>query len=266
MSMLRFAADTAWGRVRLELPSADAHRDAVAHALAVDAAHVLIDALEQWGGDALEISPCAEAGNEPHITATVTDASLAPVGSRIALPWRWMAATAHTVPAALGGGIAWERIALSCELARFRHAPLPSAVPEEGGVLLLPPSFDASWTLRLVSAALRIAIDAPCQGLGAPWPLAVPAQTADLDDQAWRVVLADALLLHPLQCLAGNDTTIHWPHQRAAHLLPPGGTEPVARGMLMPALAGAALWIAPTARPQPNQPSVSDPELVTPTA
>ena len=40
MSMLRFGADTAWGRVQLELPSADAHRDAVAHALAVDAAHV----------------------------------------------------------------------------------------------------------------------------------------------------------------------------------------------------------------------------------
>ncbi|RQP21274.1 hypothetical protein [Piscinibacter terrae] len=259
MSMLRFAADTAWGRVRLDLPSPDEHRDAVAHALAVEAAHGLIDALEQWGDAVLDVSPCTEVSDDAAVLASITDASLAPTGSRLALPWRWMAAAPRAVPPALSGhGVSWERIPVICELARFDAAPLPANALDDGGVLLLPPSFDAHWTLRLVSSILDMAMDAPCTGLNSPWRLAVPPQAVDASEQAWRVVLADALLLHPLQCLPGNDTTIHWPRQLAAHLLPPGSTEPVARGRLMPALAGAALWVAPAIRPAPTQATTLD--------
>jgi hypothetical protein len=250
MSMLRFAADTARGRVRLELPSSDDRRDAVAHALALEAAQGLVDALELWDEAPLELSPCHEADAGAQAIATISDASLAPVGTRLALPWPWAAAAPRAVPSALSGsGVSWERIPFLCELARFDALPVYAL--DEGGVLLLPPSFDTPWTLRLVSPALGMVMDAPCCGLNSPWRLEVPPHAMTADDQAWRVVLADAFLLHPLQCLPGNDTTIHWPRQLAAHLLPPGSTEPIARGTLVPALAGAALWVAPAVTPSP---------------
>jgi len=231
-----FEADTPHGFLTLSFADA-------ANPLA--RAKPLVDALEQWLGHALKFAP-APVVLADGLSATVSDVSLAPAGTRLGVSHECMLGHVLAPPR----GLAWDALRFEMELDVFEASPLPSGSHEPVGMLLLPASFLPEWAVRLTESRLGLECAASWHGLGStlrPFGEALRMEGAPAKP-AWRVLLDEPVCL-PATCLLRDPswsvaTGTLQPHAR---LLSPDGS--LRRGALMPALQGMGLWFGP---PQPE--------------
>ena len=266
MSGLCFHAQTPAGAFRLHVaPSpADTARpaacapgglpDAVEAALALSRCEPLIARCEDWFGAALDLAPIdPHTPPEPGLAASVHDPALAPEGTRLQCAWALLHQAAP--PAALQAPrLRWAELRLQAELARFATAPVSEDELREDAMLLLPPSFEAPWAVALVDDAERLRMQAHWRLDGNPrLQLQRPLGPAPAEAQAqasWRVLARDPIRVNPAVALGwqagpceldGDTRDRGWPTPTAACLLVQG--RPVAEGLVVAALQGAALWI-----------------------
>lgn len=239
-SPVAFEAALPDGRLRLVLP---APVDAVVPIDAVDAAlllaqhEALLQALEPWLQAGIVPMPCKQAA------ARGAD-SLVWAGSEggveLGFDWALLSSIDPGAPPPLA--LQWQALEFSVEVAHFDSAPVPgphepAAAP---GVLLLPPSFAASWCVQLQHALL--ATEAEWDGPGSALLLSGAAERRDAAAAAprWVVSLDEPCALTPPQLLG-------WSAQTAAPM--PGGASlrgPQGQrwpGRIAPALGGAGLWL-----------------------
>jgi len=225
-----FEADTPHGLLTLSLPDG-------ANALA--RAKPLVDALEPWIGHALRFAPAVVVLADG-LSASVSDPSLAPAGTRLGISHECMLGHVQPPPR----GLTWDTLRFEMELDVFEVSPLPSGVAEPTGMLLLPASFLPEWTVRLVERRLGLECTASWQGPGStlrPFGEVLRMDAAPAKP-SWRVTLDEPVCL-PATCLLRDPswsvpTAALQPH---AKLLSPDGS--MLRGALTPALRGTGLWI-----------------------
>ena len=239
-----FEAGTPHGLLTLSF--ADASPSALARA------KPLADALEQWLGHELEFAPAVVVLADG-LSATVSDPSLAPAGTRLGVSHDCMLGHVQAPPR----GLAWDALRFEMEMDVFESSPLPLGVSEPLGMLLLPGSFLPEWTVRLTERRLGLECSASWHGLGStlrPFGEALRMDGAP-SKPVWRVLLDEPVCL-PATCLLRDPSwsVLTGTLQPHARLLSPDGT--VLRGALMPALQGTGLWIgaprpeaSPDARP-----------------
>ena len=214
---------------------------------ALASARPLVDALEQWLGQTLQFAP-APVVLADGLSATVSDVSLAPAGTRLGVSHECMLGHVQAPPR----GLAWDALRFEMELDVFEAAPLPPGTQDPTGMLLLPASFLPEWTVRLTEPRLGLECAATWQGLGST--LRPFGDVLRMDGQGtrpeppWRVVLDEPVCL-PATCLLRDPSwsVATGTLQPPARLLSPDGS--VMRGSLMPALQGTGLWLGP-ARPE----------------
>jgi hypothetical protein len=198
---------------------------------------------------------------------------------RLGLPWPQLLAAG---PAPSGGPWAWPTLAWRAELARYRQPPLPATAlggtgAATAGALLLPPSFEGAWRVLLRCAEPPLQAEAEWIGPGHAWQLCGPPEAADADTQAdlgeapdaWWVELSEpwqasvpTVLGWPVAAPAEDGAALPAPPQRPpsghAQLCGPAAdTTPGLRwpGEVVPALGGAALWLA-----TPPPPALATPD------
>jgi len=231
-----FEAGTPHGLLTLSF--ADASPAALARA------RPLVDALEHWLGQTLQFAP-APVVLPDGLSATVSDPSLAPAGTRLGVSHDCMLGHVQAPPR----GLTWDALRFEMELDVFEAAPLPPGMHgDPTGMLLLPASFLPEWTVRLTKRRLGLECAASWQGLGSTLRPFGDMLRMDGDgtptEPAWRVVLDEPVCL-PATCLLRDPS---WSVATAtlqpqARLLSPDGS--VLRGTLMAALQGTGLWLGP---------------------
>jgi hypothetical protein len=266
MSGLCFEAQTPAGAFRLcvePLPGDAARRsagapaglpDAVEAALALSRCEPLVAHCEAWFGAELDLAP-VEPGRPaaPGLAASVHDPALAPAGTRLACAWGLLRLAPPPAPLQ-APRLRWADLLLQAELARFATPPVDAGELREDAMLLLPASFEAPWAAALVDDAARLRLPVHWRLDGNPRvQLQRPLGHAPADgDPAWRVLARDAIRVEPAVALgwqpgpcevggAVPDGAPGWPTPTAAQLLVHG--LPVAEGLVVAALQGAALWI-----------------------
>lgn len=257
MKPIDFEQPTAEGSLRLQVPSLGPQpRDPAGAALALANCEGLLLALETWLGRALDPSPLEGDAAVPAdaVTAQVNDPALAPAGTALAVPLALLQAHPQ-LPDCLGGdALAWTPFHFDVELARYERLPLPDDAPASGGVLLLPGSFQAAWPVRLLHRGLGIDWPAAWRGPGSAFeldamPRARPPEPGE--PAAWRVILSAGLNIDVARALAGDMPALRLDGEAAtrAALFGPLADTPIAHGRVVPALQGAALWLAPGPAP-----------------
>ena len=254
-----FAGAAPGGALTLQWPAAaDGAHDAVAAALALADCEPLLALLEAWLGLPIDPAPAADSGPGGAagvIAAELDDAALAPPGTRIGVPWALLAR--RPAPPDALRELRWAALHFEVELATFAQSPLPADFSRDdgdGGALLLPPSFEPGWPLRLYEASHGLQWLASWNGTSAEAMPAVPPQPGLADPARWRVVL-DAPLRVEIAHALGWTAARHAPLPAVlpapfaaactARLLAPGRSEPEARGGLVPMLRGAGLAWGP---------------------
>lgn len=242
-----------------EVPT-DAVTDAVTHALLLARADPLLTALEDWWQITLDPAPRTAATmgiDAPALELRVLDSTLAPEGTRLALP----ACPLSAAPSQLcHPKVAWP--ALDCEID-IDHLPLDLlGALRPGGLVLLPRSLQQPWRaqVRSLSGAItsRAAFDpragsirltpcAPSQAGGR----AEATQAGCPDSRAVRITL-DPRLQWPQDMLHGwcppeHCTEVLVPHLTASLWL---DTHRCARGRLIPAGQGYGLWLNEVSLPR----------------
>jgi len=250
-NVVEFETPVPDGAIGLHVPAVDdSAADTVAAAAALERCEPLLAALEAWLGVALDPAPLLAGAERPpptgRLTATVTQGTLAPAGTRLFIPLS-SAQRSGPLPNALQrGALVWASLSFEVELARYAEPPLPRSGLATGGMLLLPRSFDAPWRVRLRSREHHVEWTAHWRGTGSPFEATGAADLLDeLPPGAWRVVLAAPLLLDPAPWLAGAAMPpVHAADDGTAWLLAPARGAPIAHGSVVPALHGAGLWLA----------------------
>lgn len=213
-------------------------------------ARPLVDALEQWLGHALQFAPSPVVLADG-LSASVSDVSLAPAGTRLGVSHECMLGHVQAPPR----GLAWDARRFEMELDVFEAPPLPPGVQgDPTGMLLLPASFLPEWTVRLIDRQLGLECAGSWHGLGSTLrPFGEASRMNGTPAKpAWRVLLDEPVCL-PATCLLRDPswsvaTTTLQPHAR---LLSPDGSP--LRGLLMPALQGTGLWLGPTRPEAPDE-------------
>jgi hypothetical protein len=232
------------------LPDGRPHFDNVDIALAMARCEPLLRELERWLGEPMDASPVHAALPEaPGLTLALRDGDLAPAGTLCRLPWGALASR-PAPPARLAARACWPALACELEVARYDDAPAARADLRAGRLLLLPQSFQDAWTVRLRDPLHGLALQAQLHprrdGLRAPQRLHAFAETT----ACWRVLLDDALEV-PADWALGwrqadadaDPDAVPLPAAPRARLQGPDGGAPWARGVIVPALRGAALLI-----------------------
>ena len=254
---LCFQAPLPTGSLRLALPAAAA--DAVAAALALAAHESLLAALEQALQQPLDPRPVPNFGAEPPTDPTLwADAG---EGVRVGLPWSALVA----LNAAPRWPLRWPSLSFEVELAAFTQRPLPgeeSAEPAApgGGVLLLPPAFQAPWRVLLLDAEHGLAMDAEWRGPGSDIVCHAAPEPATAARPPWRVVLAERFERPLAQWLgweaapplsAGVAAVLLGPAERAARAVAPSAAAVVAAESSAPFYALSTEGAEPAAKGSP---------------
>jgi hypothetical protein len=228
------------GRLRLVLPApvdAGVPIDAVDAALLLAQHEALLQALEPWLQAGLVPTPCKQAaarGADSLVWAGGAG------GVELGFDWALLSSIDPGAPPPLA--LQWQALEFSVEVAHFDSAPWPSppAPATAPGVLLLPPSFAASWRVQLHHALL--ATEAEWGGPGSALMLSGAAQRRDAvaAAPAWVVSLDEPCALTPPQLL-GWSTDMAAPMREGASLRGPQGQR--WPGRIAPALGGAGLWL-----------------------
>jgi hypothetical protein len=234
LSSVAFEAVLPDGRLRLVLPAdSGTPVDAVGAALLLAQHEPLLQALEPWLQAALVPAPCAP----------VDDGLFWARGERgveLGFDWALLSSIDPGAPQPLA--LQWRALSFLVEVGRFDRAPWPNASEpaQAPGVVLLPPSFAASWRVQLRHA--QLATEAEWAGPGSALVLSGAAQACDAAAAVtpWVVNLDAPCALIPPQLLGWSATpsaaladsaSLHGPH---------GQRWP---GRIAPALGGAGLWL-----------------------
>jgi hypothetical protein len=235
-SSVAFEAVLPDGRLRLVLPAgASTAIDVVDAALLLAQREPLLQALEPWLQAPLVPAPCTNA-DDGLFWARSED------GVELGFDWALLSSIDPGAPLPLA--LQWRALDFSVEVARFDASPWPNA-PEPAalpGVLLLPPSFAASWRVHLRHVLL--ATEAEWSGPGSAPVLSGTAQRREAGAAAspWIVGLDAPCALIPPQLLGwsaaplaklADGASLHSLHS------PRGERWP---GRIAPALGGAGLW------------------------
>lgn len=132
-------ASTPWGPVFLQLPRGG-----------VDDAQGLIQQLSHWCQRPLVFSQsvAVHVRNPGVLLGTVCDAKLAPIGAQVEIPFGLMRATSP--PLALqGASIKWPQLTFLVTVASLEDAEIEPRHVQEGGLMLLPHSFQSPWLVHL---------------------------------------------------------------------------------------------------------------------
>jgi hypothetical protein len=224
---LCFEAPTAAGPLRLTLP--DEPGDAVTAALALSAHEPAVAALEEWLQQALDPQPVPAEGHAPSLLWA--DAG----GLRIGVPWALLQAQTRAPQAAW----VWPELVFQVDIATFETVPTPPA--KDADVLLLPPSFETPWRVRLHDERHELAANAEWQGPDTELRLLAAPVHHSAPRPACRVELIHACR-RPLPDLLGwQPPTQPWrPGAQATLKLPEGQAL---SGRIAPALQGFGLWV-----------------------
>jgi len=224
---LCFEAQAREGVLQLVLP--DERGDAVAAALALAEHEPLVAVLEQWLQQPLDPQPVPRADAGPGLWWT----EAAPV--QIGLAWPLLAAQARAPAWALR----WPDFSFEATVARFDVAPRPADA--QGGVLLLPPSFEGAWRVNLSAPLKGLLAEAEWRGPGHELLLVDPPEPGEAPDAGWRVLLADPLRRSLPELLGWIEPAVPWCPGDGAWLLGPDGSRHA--GRIAPALDGFGLWL-----------------------
>lgn len=132
-------ASTPWGPVFLQLPRGG-----------VDDASGLIQQLSHWCQRPLVFAKSVDVHvrNPGAWLGTVCDAKLAPVGTQIEIPFGLMRSTPP--PLALqSASIKWPQLTFHVTVASLEDAEIEPRHVQEGGLMLLPHSFQSPWLVHL---------------------------------------------------------------------------------------------------------------------
>lgn len=252
------------GRLELWVGQDGAASDAVAQALALDAAMPLLGAVEAWlGAPIAHLRPAAPPLQWPSHDDALT-LSL-PDGSRLALPWAVLR-PGHRFDAG-GVAVTWPALACELQIEALASDRIDARALAPGAVLLLPASFAATAGLALPLRAraahawptlcglawhprrdwLRLTAptledEAPSHQAGAASPSRThgPSPGDGHAEPAWHIVAAEPLLLSAA-CWFGGGAERPLPPPRRATLR--HGARALAHGALVPAGAGMGVLI-----------------------
>lgn len=163
----------------------------------------LIQQLSHWAGTPLAFldSPWPLSADPGELVATVCDARLAPVGTRIAIPRGLLKET--TPPLLLqGAAIKWPTLSFQVLLATLTDSAVEPSHVQDGGLTLLPHAFQSPWVVHLIQEQTgcmmigHLRVDPGVvqlrQRLSAPES---PAQADLVTPDEWAVFLARPLVM-----------------------------------------------------------------------
>ncbi len=234
LSSVAFEATLPDGRLRLVLPaSSGAPIDVVDAALLLAQHEPLLQALEPWLQAVLTPAPSTNA-DDGLFWARGED------GVELGFDWALLSSIDPGAPPPLA--LQWRALSFLIEVGRFDSAPWPNASEpaEAPGVLLLPPSFAASWRVQLHHA--QLATEAEWAGPGGALVLSGAAQACDAVAAftPWVVSLDEPCSLVPPQLLGWSAVPSATLADSASLHGPQGQRWP---GRIAPALGGAGLWL-----------------------
>jgi hypothetical protein len=219
--------------VRLELAAAHGG-DAVGAALALFDVEPLLAGLEQWLGMTLDLAPVSElVAPEPGLVWCSTLQ-----GARLGLPWLLLAQAPPTGMPELH----CPELELQVEVERWTELPAQPPSIAQGGLMLLPASFEEPWRVTLTQSALGFEVDAHWAGPGHAPTLAGALRPVSTGAACVRLVQT---LRWPLAAALGWSCAPEQPLADAARAWPALARQPSFSGRIVPALRGAALLVAP---------------------
>lgn len=140
LAQCEMAAASPWGPIRLSLSWGQ-----------LMDAQGLVQQLAHWCGAPLvfQIRSGPMHAGHSDVTATVCDARLAPVWSKVTIPRALLKATTPPLPLQ-GAAIQWPSMSFMVEIASLDEAAIEPAHVQEGGLTLLPHAFQSPWVVHLV--------------------------------------------------------------------------------------------------------------------
>lgn len=192
LAQCEMVAASPWGAIRLSLAWGQ-----------VSDAQGLVQQLAHWCGVSLmfKASPWPAQEQPTEVIATVCDARLAPVGSRVSIPLALLKETTPPLPLQ-GAAMKWPSMSFLVEMASLEESAIEPTHVQEGGLTLLPHAFQSPWVvhliqeqsgcmmighLRLDPGVIELKERVPCQSTA--------TQDSLLAQEDWSVQLARPLVM-----------------------------------------------------------------------